>query len=297
MSEHTGIRFNKDLGKPLSSAASDLTTTNADGKPVIPLTQEQKYLFDKNGWLLIPGVLTESEIEEMRDFCYRLKNEPDTILIPHHRSTYGGPLEALTDHPIVVAFANEFLASPYLSSETCYGFRMETSFLFLRSTSDDKPKGFAPHNGNGMFRMPGDCHQYQCLPGQAYSGLTRVVWELNPVGKEDGGTLFITGSHKAAYTAPEVVRKQEWEFWDTYSCPAGSVIFFTEAITHSGQPWKNSDTDRVAIFNGYNSVDKRWKISLPPQALLESMPPKRQTLFRDAYVSGNVTGRAFKMSL
>lgn len=169
--------------------------------------------------------------------------------------------------------------------------------MALRSATDDPPFAFSPHNGNGMFRMPGDCHQYQCLPGQAYSGLTRVVWELNPVEKDDGGTMFITGSHKAAYTAPEDAHTQGWEFWDTYSCPAGSVIIFTEAITHSGQAWQNPDTDRVAIFNAYNSVDKRWTRSQPPQALLETMPPKRQTLFRDAYVKGNVTGTAFDMAL
>ncbi len=296
MAKQIGIKFNKDFGNPLRTTAADLTTTNADGKSVVPLTQEQKYLFDKNGWLLIPGVLTESEVEEMRDFCYRLKRTPETI--PSlHRSTYGGPLEALMDHPVVVAFGNEFLASPYLASETCYGFRMEMSFLALRAASDDPPFAFSPHNGNGMFRMPGDCHEYHCLPGQAYSGLTRVVWELNPVEKGDGGTLFITGSHKAAYTAPEVVRTEEWPFWDTYSCPAGSVIIFTEAITHSGQAWRNPDVDRVAVFNAYNSVDKRWTRSQPPQALLETMPPKRQTLFRDAFVKGNVTGTTFDMAL
>ncbi len=290
------MKFNKDLGSPLATAPDDLTQTNADGKPVVPLTQEQKYLFDKNGWLLVPGVLTDSEVEEMRDFCYRLKHSPETIP-QHHRSTYGGPLEQLTDHPVVVAFGNEFLASPYLASDVCYGFRMEMSFLALRSTKDEAPFTFHAHNGNGLWRMPGDCHQYACLPGQAYSGLTRVVWELNPVEKGDGGTMFITGSHKAAYTAPEGAHTQNWEFWDTYACPAGSVIIFTEAVTHSGQPWQNSDTDRVAVFNAYNSVDKRWSLSRPPQALLEKMPPKRQTLFRDAYVKGNVTGTDFNMAL
>ena len=64
MMEQLG-KFNKDLGSPLATVPADLTQTNADGKPVVPLTQEQKYLFDKNGWLLVPGVLTESEIEEM----------------------------------------------------------------------------------------------------------------------------------------------------------------------------------------------------------------------------------------
>ena len=39
------MKFNKDLGSPLATAPDDLTQTNADGKPVVPLTQEQKYLF------------------------------------------------------------------------------------------------------------------------------------------------------------------------------------------------------------------------------------------------------------
>jgi len=283
--------FNKDLGKPLYVTANELTQTNADGKLVIPLTQEQKYTFDKNGWLMIPGVLAKSEIEEMRDFCYRLHQDRKSIP-EHERSTYGGPQQALTDHPVVVGFANEFLATPHLASEDCYGFRMEMSFLALRS-ADDEPYQFSPHNGNGMFRLPGDCHEYRCIPGKAYSGLTRVVWELNPVEKGDGGTLFISGSHKSAYTAPASVNDPNSPLWETYSCPAGSVIIFTEAITHSGRPWTNKEQDRVAVFNAYNSVDKRWSRSKPHPKLLESMPPLRQTLFRDAYVKGNLVDGRF----
>ena len=46
-------------------------TTNADGKPAIEFTEEQKYIFDTRGWIAIPDVLTHDEIVEMRDFCYR----------------------------------------------------------------------------------------------------------------------------------------------------------------------------------------------------------------------------------
>ena len=49
MAEQIGIRFNKDFGNPMATNACDITTTNADGKPIVPLTQEQRYLFDKNG--------------------------------------------------------------------------------------------------------------------------------------------------------------------------------------------------------------------------------------------------------
>ena len=54
-------------------------TTNADGKPAIDFTEEQKFIFDTRGWIAIPDVLTDDEIEETRDFCYRLKREPESI--------------------------------------------------------------------------------------------------------------------------------------------------------------------------------------------------------------------------
>ena len=52
--------------------AVDLPRTNAAGKPVIDPTPEQRYLFDTQGWLLIPGLLSEDEVEEMRDLLLPL---------------------------------------------------------------------------------------------------------------------------------------------------------------------------------------------------------------------------------
>ena len=97
--------------------------------------------------------------------------------------------------------------------------------------------------------------------------------------------------NKAAFTAPESAYSPESPLWDTYSCPAGSVLFFTEAVSHSGVPWVNPDRDRVALFNAYNDVNSRWSTSKPSQELLDAMPPLRQSLFREAYTKGNVTGQ------
>ena len=97
----------KNLGANLDPDQTDLTRTNADGKPVVELTQEQKYVFDSKGWVLIPGVLTENEVKEMREFGYQLRNDPDSIP-EHERSPLGGPMQKLSDHPLVVGFMNEF---------------------------------------------------------------------------------------------------------------------------------------------------------------------------------------------
>ena len=199
--------INKNMGSPLAISARDLTPKNADGLPVVLPTEKQKYDFDRKGWLLIPGVLSKDECDKMRAFAERLAKDPESIP-EHERCPLGGPLQKLADHPVVVGFMNEFVAYPPLANDERYGFRLETSHLFNRNA--EVPGKFSPHNGNGLFRMPWDSHYYRCIPGKAWSGLTRVIWEFNPVKKGQGGTLFVTGSHKAAYPAPETVRESRF---------------------------------------------------------------------------------------
>jgi hypothetical protein len=281
--------MDKNMGAAVDLDAVEMPTTNADGKPVIELTQEQKYLFDLHGWLLIPGVLKADEVEEMREFCLRLKFKPES-LPEHERNTLGGPLQRLADHPLVVGFMNEFVAYPGLSNRHCYGFRQESCHLFYRTVGEGK---FGPHNGSGLLRFPGDSHTYHCIPGKANAGLTRVVWELNPVEKGTGGTLLISGTHKGVYAAPESVQDPQSPIWETYGCPAGSLLFFTEALTHSATTWTNTQNDRVAIFSCYNTVNSKWHHWNPPAELMATMPPKRQTLYRPVHAQDNLVGGVY----
>ena len=264
--------------------AVDLPRTNADGKSVINPTPEQRYQFDTQGWLLVPGLLSADEVEEMREFCYRLHQQPESLPEPQ-RTPIAGPLEQLTDHPFIVGFMNEFLAHPDLSSQDCYGFRMESSSLCIRPAGEG---AFSPHNGHGLLRLPGDSHNYRCIPGQARSSLTCVVWELNEVELGGGGTMLITGSHKAAYSAPESVQDPASPLWTNYACPAGSLLIFAEGTTHSAWPWASQERDRVAIFSRYNYVNSKWHKWEPHPELLESLPPKRRTLFRPVHVEANL---------
>ena len=258
-------------------------TTNSEDLPVIALSEDQRFVFDTRGWLLLPGLLTDGQIASMRDFCYNLKNDPDSIPT-HHRSSIGGPLEGLVDHPAVVGFMDEFVANGY-ASENCYGFRLESTFSTIRSKGNDN---FQPHGGRGILNFPGNSHTYHMQHDRAHSGLTRVVWELNPVQRGDGGTLFLTGSHKGAYPPPASTADRNSDLWQDYECPAGSALIFTEAITHTGNRWENERVDRVAIFNCYNVVGNKWHKWDPHPQHLQEMPFKRQTLFRPVHCQDNV---------
>ncbi len=62
---------NKNMGSPERLTPDDFTSRNADGLPVVRPTEKQKHDFDRTGWLLIPGVLEQNELEEMREFGER----------------------------------------------------------------------------------------------------------------------------------------------------------------------------------------------------------------------------------
>ncbi|MDE0965559.1 MAG: hypothetical protein OSB73_20725, partial [Candidatus Latescibacteria bacterium] len=177
--------FDKNLGTPQLPEETAYAKANSIGRPVVELTEEQRYSFDLRGWLLVENVLSDDEIAAAKEHITRLHREPDS-LSEHQRSSMAGVCEDLIDHPVVVGFMNEFVYHPFtdgsktppLGNQSCYGFRMEMSFSQYREAGDGK---FGPHNGNGMMRVPGDHHTYHAFPGQAHTCLTRALWELNPV--------------------------------------------------------------------------------------------------------------------
>ena len=230
------------------------------------MTDEQKFYFDLRGWLLLPAVLSEGESEAIRKHLYGGGNG------------YTGPAQELLDHPAVVDILSEILGGGP-PADDYYNFRCENSFVTLRKAGWKPGSTEIPHGGAGIGAI-----SYRSDGKGIYSGLTRVVWELNPVAKRDGGTLFLSGTHKANFPQPPCVREPDNASMESYDCPAGSVILFTESLLHAATAWNNSNVDRVAIFNCYNSISSQYHRLNLPHELIESMPPRRRSLFRGVFV-------------
>jgi hypothetical protein len=268
------------------------------------MTAEQKFFFDLRGWIVLPAVLSPSEIHTLRAECYA-----GTDLTAHRggalKDGYLGNLEVLLDHPAVVGILTELLSDAAVASEGGYGFRCENTHVIFRPTGWSKSERgddglphvvLPPQQANAM--------RYQVAGGKIYSGLTRVLWELEEVKAGQGGTAFLSGSHKAhfGYGGPD-----RWEPniggspWagkirarmDEYSCPAGSAIIFTESLVHAANDWTNPDNPRCVVFNLYNSLWANWcRTNVPPQTIL-AMPAKRQTLFRGVWQQGQEANVAY----
>ena len=256
-----------------------LPTTNADGRDVVPMTGAQKYLFDLKGFIALPALLSEEELVLIRAHQHKFLYERES-LPPDEHDNHGGPSQILLDHPAVVGVLNEVLSHQALASEDCYGFRYDHTYTSHRQAGHDN---FGPHGGGGYFNFRGNSHIYQMQQGKVHSGLTRVVWELNEVGDGDGGTLFLPGSHKAAFSRPEELSERDSSLWESYICPAGSAVIFTEALCHSGTRWTNQQWDRLTLFTCYDTVNSKWGKGCPAPEVVASFPEKRRTLFRGVW--------------
>jgi hypothetical protein len=231
------------------------------------MTEEQKFIFDLKGYLLIPEVLKPSEIAALKVQIETIRTDPES-LPPHERRFPGGTASFLIDHPVVMDILHEILGEV----------RMESSWFTYRTVGDGGPP---PHGG---VRNVNPNFNYQCRNGKIYSALTRVVFELNEVKAGEGGTLFLPGSHKANFQIPEGHRQTDSPLFETYSCPPGSIIIFTENLCHSGVAWQNPDRPRIAIFNCYNFVGCQFHKPSVPEHVIEGLPPEKQAYFRNVWV-------------
>ena len=125
----------------------------------VPMTPEQKFFFDLRGWILLPSVLSASEIEEMKAEVYA-----------GARHSYQGALQNLLDHPTLVGILNEILADERFIFDDCYGFRCENSVTTVRKpgwhTSSDRGTAVP------ACRTPATTKRMRCgirLPVERYS--------------------------------------------------------------------------------------------------------------------------------
>lgn len=205
----------------------------------------------------------------------------------------------------ITGILSEILSEDPFVGEEYYGFRCEGSFTTVRPPGWSKmvrSDGGMPH----VVRPPQQANvmRYQVAGNKIFAGLTRVVWELEEVKAGQGGTTFLSGSHKAHfnYGGPDRYRpnisESPWEaniraVMDEYRCPAGSAVVFTESLVHAANDWTNPDNPRCAVFNCYNSIWAQWhRVNLSHEKIM-AMPPKRRSLFRGTWALGGTGNHAY----
>ncbi len=242
------------------------------------MTDEEKFLFDLNGFLVRPAVLKPDEIAAIVDQVDRIKHNPES-LPPEERQVPGGAASILIDHPQVIDVLHEVIGPDI---------RLENSFSVWRQKGEwaGDLHGGGPQQGDQIFG-------YRFSNGRMYAGMTRVVFELTDVSKKDGATVFIPGSHKANYPMHpnHMDLSKPSPFLTSFECPAGSAIFFTENLAHAGPRWTR-DTPRVAVLHAYAHLATHWhRLNTSPE-IIAAIPPEKQAYFRETWIADFKTSPA-----
>ncbi len=215
------------------------------------MNDEEKYLFDLQGYLVLEDVMSAEELAVVNDqldghrtwegenplgFQF-VKRYNDFLINAGYLHSSERPMRSLIAHPRVL---------PYLEALLGDGFRYdEGQALFARPGVG----ALILHNGG----TPWDpVLGYQVRDGHIHAGHLVAAFCLTDATEAQGGFAAIPGSHKSAFPCPPDFRR-----WKTVGpwvkrvpVKAGSVILFADTVTHGSWPWE-ADFERRVVFCRY----------------------------------------------
>ncbi|MDA1075051.1 MAG: phytanoyl-CoA dioxygenase family protein [Proteobacteria bacterium] len=215
------------------------------------LTDEQKFLFDLEGYLVIPGVLSDAQCSALRDEADRVwprQASDGTFRRFEDISLWGQSFVDLMDHPKVLPVLIELIGSRLrIDHDYC---------IFMRQGDASMPVHGGPR------RIETD-HWYYYSDGIMRNGLTVATYALNDSKEGDGGFVCIPGSHKTNFmqNLPESVRNHDVQPHYVRNPPIGrgDVLIFTEALMHGTRAWCGN-AERRALLYKYSPPHSTWRI-------------------------------------
>ena len=260
------------------------------------MTEDEKYLFDINGYIVVRGVLSKEEVAKANEAIdhhadqirertgeLSLSRDSKTLKGITGRGDLGGllawekpwrdPFREMIAHPRIVPYLHDILGP---------GYRMDHNAGLI--TMREGAEGHTFHGSSG----PGfDPHQYYIFKnGRMHNGLTVASWQLADTNPGDGGFSLIPGSHKGNYVCPDEMKKFEihQEFIKQITAKAGDVVIFTEATTHGTLPWKAKHQRRSLLFRFSPNCLAYAKSYLPwPEGMLEDLTPEQRAILEPPY--------------
>lgn len=211
------------------------------------MTDEQKYLFDLQGYLRLRGAVPPEVIAGANRALDRYETMDPADFPPplclgapdreNHRYLSnileGAPeLRPLIDLPAVIDVVRTVSGS---------SFRLNHTYSMVTG------KGY--YTGLHMHGTPIiDICQYRAENGQIVSTLTKAVIPLLDCAADDGCFAVIPGSHKSAF--PKPWSSQPWDNPPLLpvEAEAGDVIVFTEALTHGSRVNTSGRPRRTLYF-------------------------------------------------
>ncbi len=239
-----------------------------------------KYLLDLQGYIVIDGIISTSELEELNEIFEREEGAEKRVgaRFAHSHAPdspgfleWGKPFCDLLDHPCIM---------PILRFRLGEKFRLDR----LYATAGRRAWG-SPHADYGATSINAKSaagEYYYFDRREIVDGFMVATWNLTDTGPDQGGFYCIPGSHKSNYRVPASIfnAPQDSPHVVIPVAPAGSVILFTEALTHGATAWQAEYPRRTLVYK-YCVPHMAWR---PRRVLSPSnveLTPRQRILLRE----------------
>lgn len=271
------------------------------------MSEDERYLFDLNGFIIVRGVLTEEEVKLANDAIDR--RQQSMIERKHGplrnavkgtafygsgpgRKDLGGVLEwgeeskvfkKILAHPRLVPLFHGILGK---------GYRMD--HLPFVIAQDKGAEGFQLHGGTvdcstGVYNPE---LAYTCHNGFIRTALLGCNVMLTDHGPGYGGFCVVPGSHKSNFKMPSgmVDGEKYEEFIIQPATKAGDVVLFSEGTVHGAMAWTQDTQRRACLYRfspstnvygrSYFAENGKW-----PEKMYEDLTDSQKAVLEPPYAN------------
>jgi phytanoyl-CoA hydroxylase len=238
------------------------------------LADEQRLFFEAQGYLMLEGALTPTELSVLRAAAgaaeERWRADPDLpgCRIPEFLEIeaimeYDQALFDLVEHPRVFPLVRELVGPDVALIDHAHYITPPGGVV----------SGDAWHTDVGK-RLYGVHHPRSVM-------MVRVMYALEDIGADGGATLVLPGSHRFAADVPlpKVAVPEKMPGCVRLACAAGSAYLFNGNLLHSPGNNRSTATRRVLLYNYGHRWMRMWKGHEPSPALAaRAVTPMRRQL-------------------
>ncbi|CAG7637570.1 hypothetical protein PAESOLCIP111_03856 [Paenibacillus solanacearum] len=238
--------------------------------------------FERDGYLLLPGVLSDSRVKELNEAVDRIvAEEPEALAYNVYRSVERDPsILSLIDHPSILPLMVRLLG---------YNIQLHISHLTVR-----KPNPSGAKTATGSFinwHQDGPHPKFPSIGGLTATYYIKVCYILSDMSEPGrGNTKVVPGSHLLPHFQPSQTDVNVPLEGEVPICgKPGDAFVFAQNLWHAGSPNRSEAFERRQLFIGYSPIWMRPidYHSASPKLLEGTDPIRRQLL-------GDISSNCFK---